>query len=121
MDRDEFMGERGTRRLHRLCARVWHRVVQRRRIQKPTARRRKSLRGLQHGLAISPGATATKIIGLAPGTTYQVRMKALDADAFQSPWSATAQGTTASATPGAVRRVVHSHRRQPCITLGRAE
>ena len=55
--------------------------------------------GLQHGLAISPGATATKIIGLAPGTTYQVRMKALDADAIQSPWSATAQGTTASATP----------------------
>ncbi|MDA8024772.1 MAG: fibronectin type III domain-containing protein [Gammaproteobacteria bacterium] len=56
---------------------------------------------MQHGLAISPGATATKIIGLAPGTTYQVRMKALDADAFQSPWSATAQGTTAAAAPSA--------------------
>ncbi len=57
--------------------------------------------GLQHGLAISPGATATKIIGLAPGTTYQVRMKALDADAIQSPWSATAQGVTAVGTPRA--------------------
>ena len=57
--------------------------------------------GLKHGLAISPGATATKIIGLAPGTTYQVRMKALDADSFQSPWSATAQGTTAAAAPSA--------------------